>query len=134
VTPPPQKALLLVDHGSRLEEANQLLKSIAPLVAEEDSGYIVEIAHMELAEPSIEQGIANCVAAGARDITVHPYMLAPGRHATQDIPRFVEKAMASHPGVTYRVTAPLGVHRLLARLVVERARDAELAHPNPPQD
>ena len=121
------KAILLVDHGSRLDEANEMLQEVARLIREEDGGYHVAVAHMELAEPTIEQGLAGCVAAGALDITVHPYLLAPGRHATGDIPRLVRKAIARHPDVTYRVTRPLGLHRLLARVVLERVREAEAA-------
>lgn len=119
------KAILLVDHGSRLQEANDLLSVVAGLVREAAPDYHVEGAHMELAEPSIEQGIATCVASGAQEITVHPYMLSPGRHATQDIPRLVAAAAASYPGVTCRVTDPIGAHPLLAQVVLERVRHSE---------
>jgi sirohydrochlorin ferrochelatase len=120
------KAILLVDHGSRLDEANQILVAVAGLVAREDPRYHVEAAHMELAGPTIAQGFAACVAAGASDITVHPYMLGPGRHATRDIPRLVAEAAAAHPGIAYRVTEPLGLDPLLARVVLDRVRAAEL--------
>jgi len=119
------KAILLVDHGSRLDEANELLVEIARLVQREDPAYHVEIAHMELAEPTIAQGLAACAAAGAREVTVHPYLLAPGRHATQDIPRLVAEAARRFPGLTCRVTEPLGPHPLLARVVLERVQAAE---------
>ena len=119
------KAILLVDHGSTLAEANALLHEVAALVQAEAPGHHVEAAHMELAEPTIAQGIAACIARGAREISVHPYMLGPGRHATRDIPRLVEEALRGHPGVAWRVTEPLGLHSLLARVVVERVREAE---------
>jgi len=120
-----QKAILLVDHGSKLREANELLLAVAGIVARRSSAYHVEIAHMELAEPTIAQGLQACVAAGARDVTVHPYMLAPGRHATLDIPGLVEEAARAHPGLTWRVTEPLGLHELIADVVLERVREAE---------
>jgi sirohydrochlorin ferrochelatase len=126
-----KKALLVVDHGSRVHEANEMLRTVGELVAAEAPGYHVEVAHMELAEPTIEQGLASCVAAGARDITVHPYMLSPGRHATEDIPRMVAEAMRQHPGVAFRVSAPLGTHPLLARVVLERATEAETTNEKP---
>ena len=52
-------------------------------------GVIVRFAHMELAEPSIDQGFADCVEAGADEVIAFPYMLSPGRHSTRDIPRMV---------------------------------------------
>ena len=121
----PRKAILLVDHGSRLAEANNLLAEVASLIERSSPGHVVKPAHMELAEPTIEQGFDACVAAGAVDITVQPYMLGPGRHATQDIPRLVDEAARRHPGVAYRVTGPLGLHEGLARAVLDRVQEAE---------
>ena len=77
---------------------------------------------MGLAAPDIPQGFAQCVQAGATEVVVHPYMLAAGRHAVQDIPRLVAEAARAFPKVTYRVTEPLGVDEKLAELVLERAR------------
>lgn len=114
-------ALLIVDHGSRREEANQMLYGVAEILRQKRPQLIVQIAHMELAEPSIEQGIAACVRAGATEIVVHPYMLSPGRHATQDIPRMATEAAATHPGVTIRVTVPLGLHEKLGEVILQRA-------------
>ena len=118
------RAILLVDHGSRFREANDQLSAVAKLVQNAAPDYHVEVAHMELAEPSIAVGIATCVASGAEDITVHPYMLSPGRHATRDIPRLVSAAAENHPGIRCRVTKPLGEHALLAQVVLERVRQA----------
>ena len=120
-----RKAILLVDHGSKLREANDLLAEVARIVARRSPAHHVEIAHMELAEPTIAQGLRACVAAGAMDVTVHPYMLGPGRHSTRDIPDLVEEAARAHPGLTWRVTKALGLHELIADVVLERVREAE---------
>ena len=84
-------------------------------------GVVVRHAHMELAEPSIATGFADCVAAGAADVTVFPYMLSPGKHVTRDIPRLVDEAARSHPEVACRVTPAFGVHAKLAELIAQRA-------------
>ena len=74
-------AILLIDHGSRRAQANALLEEVAAQVRKRvGAETIVEPAHMELAEPSIEQGFARCVERGASMVVVHPFMLAPGRH------------------------------------------------------
>ena len=82
---------------------------------------IVRHAHMELAEPSIEAGFANCVDAGATEVTVFPYMLSPGKHSTGDIPRMVAEAARSHAGVRFEVTPAFGVHEKLGELILDRA-------------
>lgn len=120
-----RRAILIVDHGSRRPEANASLAEIAALVRRVAPEDHVEIAHLEIVEPSIAQGFAACVSAGAREVVIHPYMLAPGRHASRDIPELAREAAANHPGVTWCVTAPLGVDQRLAELIVERVREAE---------
>jgi len=116
------KAILLVDHGSRRQEANDMLVCMANLVKTmAGPTVIVRHAHMELAEPSIAAGFDDCVAAGATDVTVFPYMLSPGRHSTDDIPRMVGDVAASHTGVIFSVTPAFGVHEKLGELILHRA-------------
>lgn len=116
------QALLVVDHGSRRAEANARLGEVVALVEREvGADVIVEPAHMELAEPTLRQAFARCVARGATEVVVVPYFLSPGRHAREDIPRLAAAAAAEHPSVRVRVAEVLGPHRRLAALVALRA-------------
>jgi sirohydrochlorin ferrochelatase len=116
------KAILIVDHGSRKTEANNMLVCMENLIQTmAGSHVIVRHAHMELAEPSIASGYASCIEAGADHVTVFPYMLSPGKHSTGDIPRMVAEAAASHPDIPFVVTAAFGVHEKLAELILSRA-------------
>ena len=122
-----KKALIIVDHGSKVQEANQMLVSIAELLQNKQNPEfkIITCCHMELAEPTIEQAFADCVSKGATHIVVHPYFLAPGRHSTQDIPRMVKDAAEKHSGVTYHVTDPLGIHEKIIDVILERAKNTK---------
>lgn len=116
------KAILLIDHGSVRDEANRMLADVSALVQRvAGAAVIVKFAHMELAEPTIAQGFADCVRSGASEVIAFPYMLSPGKHSTRDIPRMVAEAAASHPGVRYRVTEAFGLSEKLAEVVLERA-------------
>ena len=87
------RAILLVDHGSVRPEANHMLDCVANLLqAMVGPEVLVRAAHMELAEPLIPDGVDACVAAGATELVVFPYMLSPGKHSTRDIPRIVGEA------------------------------------------
>ena len=124
------KAILLIDHGSTRAEANEMLERVGDLVQRmAGDGVIVKIAHMELEEPTVPQGFAECVRAGATEVVAFPYMLSPGKHSTRDIPRMVEEAARAFPGVAYTVTPAFGIHEKLAAVVLERAEVpvAELA-------
>ncbi len=116
------KAILLVDHGSRKRNANDMLICMANLVQSmAGTDVIVRHAHMELSEPSIAAGFESCVDAGATEITVFPYMLSPGRHSTSDIPHMVAEAARLHPGATFTVTPAFGVHEKLGEIILSRA-------------
>ena len=116
------KAILLIDHGSRREAANEMMDCMANLVqAMAGTDVIARYAHMELAEPSIEVGLRNCVEAGATEVICFPYMLSPGKHSTGDIPRMVAAAAAAYPSLQVSVTNALGVHEKLAELILGRA-------------
>ncbi|CAA2997098.1 sirohydrochlorin ferrochelatase, chloroplastic [Olea europaea subsp. europaea] len=83
---------------------------------------ILEPAHMELAEPSIKDAFGLCVQQGAHRIIVSPFFLFPGRHWHQDIPSLTAEAAKEHPGVSYVITAPLGLHELLVDVVNDRIK------------
>lgn len=117
-----RRALLLVDHGSRRPDANALVLEVALALAA--SGERTAHAHLELAAPSVPEVLDALYGEGFREIVVHPFFLAPGRHAAEDVPRLCREAEARLPGLRIRITAPLGRAEDLATLV--RSRVAEL--------
>jgi sirohydrochlorin ferrochelatase len=124
---PQDIGLVVVDHGSRRQESNEMLERMADMIRESVPYRIVEPAHMELAEPSIATAYARCVAADVELVVISPYFLLPGRHWSQDIPELARQAANEHPGSRYLVTAPLGLHPLMAQVVDARVRHC-LAH------
>src|SRR3954470_22800246 len=128
----PSKAILLIDHGSKREEANEMLACVRGMIQDQAGpDVLVGYAHMELAEPTIEQGIAECVKRGATEVIAFPYMLSPGKHSTRDIPRMIDEAAKNFPGVTFSVTPAFGVHEKLGEVVLERARERPIAASSP---
>ncbi len=115
-----ETGLIIVDHGSRREESNQMLEQFVEMFREHSPYQIVEPAHMELAEPSIATAFDRCVARGARRVLVAPYFLSPGKHWKKDIPELTLQAAEKHPGVGWVVGAPIGLHPLMAELIESR--------------
>jgi len=116
--------LVIVDHGSRRQESNDLLQAVVEAFRERSGWQIVEPAHMELAEPSISAAFGRCVEQGATLVAVFPYFLGPGRHWSVDIPRLAAEAASPFfgRGVRYVVTAPLGLHPLVLEVIGERVK------------
>src|SRR5882672_4457171 len=123
-----KNGVLVVGHGSRRAEANEDVRQAARRIAERTNFVLVEPAFLEIEHPNIAEGFARLVQRGARDITVHPYFLSPGRHTRGDIPVEVSEAASHHPGINYRITEPLSAHPLVIEASVERI--FESIHPD----
>lgn len=121
------KAVLYICHGSRVkkgrDEALAFIEQTKPFI----DIPIQEACFLELAEPTIDQGIARCVAQGATEIIVFPFLLLAAGHAKRDIPIELEKAKSSFPSVTFHYAQPLGVHEAIVDILVERMK--ETGHP-----
>jgi sirohydrochlorin ferrochelatase len=72
---------------------------------------------MEIATPSIPQGLEWLVSQQVDEIICHPYFLSPGRHVTQDIPQIVQQAIQDLQidpmSIPVRTTEPVGSNTLL---------------------
>ena len=119
--------LLIVAHGSRRQASNEEVRALAERVAELNQPGIdaVGVAFLELAEPSIPEGLGRCVARGAREIVVFPYFLAAGTHVARDIPEALAEFRDRHPGVTVRLTRHLGAASALPGIVLDVAAAPE---------
>ncbi len=115
-------ALIIVDHGSRRPQSNEMLEEVARLFAARYAGEfdVVEPAHMELAMPDIALAYARCVEKGAKEIVLVPFFLAQGKHWTKDIPSLVNQAAEPHVGTSYRIAEPLGIDDLILDLLKKR--------------
>ena|SRR5947209_5250603 len=117
-------ALLLVAHGSRQAEANDDLRHAAAELRRRGVFEVVEAAFLELAEPSIADGAARCVRAGAERVVMLPYFLSAGVHVRRDLAALRDELAARFPEVEFRLAEPLGRHPLLLDVVAARAAEA----------
>ena len=120
----PKTAVLLISHGSRHPDANRDLDYFAAALRERGSYAIIEPAFLELAEPNIEEGVANCLRQGAERVILLPYFLSAGIHVRRDLTGICHRLASAYPHVQFRLAEPLGRHALLLEIIEERARGA----------
>jgi sirohydrochlorin ferrochelatase len=122
---PSRLAVLLIAHGSRRNEANLDLPRLADAIRARAIYPIVEIAYLELAEPTIDRGGRACVEQGAERVLMLPYFLSAGAHVTDDLDRSRKELAAQFPNIEFLLCRPLSLHPLLVEIVLDRLRDAE---------
>jgi sirohydrochlorin ferrochelatase len=117
------KTMLVVAHGSRRAESNDEVRALAQQLHAQASDFDgVSCAFLELAEPSIPEGLRNAIAAGAQEVVVVPYFLSAGRHVVTDIPNEVEVVRAEHPDINIKLAPYLGAAPELAGLLLRQAQ------------
>lgn len=118
-----QAAILLIAHGSRRQAANDDLHQAARMLQQRCPDEIVECAYLELAEPTIPQGMAACVDRGATQVRMLPYFLSAGAHVSDDLADYCRRFAETYPGVEVRLCPPIGLHEKLIDILVQRSQE-----------
>ncbi len=117
------KSLLVVAHGSRREASNEEIRLLTAHLRTlaGDRYQSVNCAFLELAEPSIPDGIEASIQAGAKEVVVLPYFLSAGRHVQEDIPREVASKQQEYPKIPIRLAPYLGSADGISELLLSMA-------------
>ena len=120
------QALLLIAHGSRRQASNDEVRELTQALKQhtDDEFSIIECAFLELAEPSIPDGVTACVNKGASSVTALPYFLSAGRHVVTDIPEELQKAQSLHPQLSIKTAPYLGLAQGINEILIGLGKQA----------
>jgi sirohydrochlorin ferrochelatase len=117
--------IIVFAHGSRIEAANQAVRTAAVDLARAGDYPIVEPAFLELGHPGLEEAADLLIARGVERILVIPYFLTPGLHLERDLPALVEHISKKNSHIQIHVTASLDGHPGLVQILADRALSIE---------
>lgn len=123
------EAILLIAHGSRRPSANDDLVHLADMVRERRPDDIVEIAYLEITEPTIPEGARRCVDRGARHVFMLPFFLSAGAHVSDDLEAYRSQFQAEYPNTQFACCPPLGLHPLIIDILLDRLEEGRRADP-----
>ncbi|WP_282036811.1 sirohydrochlorin chelatase [Saccharicrinis aurantiacus] len=112
--------LIILGHGSKSKNAIEDFNYIVKLVADKNEFKNVAGAHMEIADPSLQDVVKDLYEKGERDFVIFPYFLYNGMHIRFDIPGILEKLTAEYEGISFDFTAPIGQDPIMADLIVNK--------------
>jgi sirohydrochlorin ferrochelatase len=119
--------IIVFAHGSRIEPANEAVRSVAADLARAGGYPIVEAAFLELGSPNLEEAADLLATRGMERIVIIPYFLTPGTHLERDLPAIVEPIIKKHKHIQVLVTASLDGHPGLVEILADRARTVLLS-------
>ena len=104
----PSSAIILFAHGAREPDWAQPFRKIQRAIKARQPGAAVELAFLEIMEPSLADAIAKLVKAGHRRITVAPLFMAQGGHLKRDLPKILDAIRAEHRGAEITLLPAIG--------------------------
>ena len=116
------KALLIVAHGSRSQNANDEVYRLAERIDGDSGPAFDRVAHafLEIASPQFDTAIADMAATGITEITVFPYFLAAGAHVANDIPNVIGVAKRAYPEINFEILPYLGALEGISALILKQ--------------
>lgn len=115
-----KRAIIIIGHGSAQAGATECMAQLMEALQKHFSDCIVENCFISKSEPLLPETVDKCVAAGAADITVIPYLLLNGFHVVKDIPEMIEAQKKKHPSVVFKYGDYIGYDDLMAQLLIKR--------------
>ncbi len=104
----PKSAIVLFAHGARDGQWAEPFRKMQSMVREKKPGVPVELAFLELMQPSLDEAIADLAARGIKNISVIPLFMAQGGHLKQDLPLKLAEIRKHHPAISFKISQPIG--------------------------
>jgi sirohydrochlorin cobaltochelatase len=114
-------AILLFAHGARDPSWAEPFRRIVERMGQKHPGTRVELAFLEMMQPTLESAIAGLAAEGIGRITVVPLFLAQGGHLKEDLPRMLGDIRSNHPALRIDVTSAIGDSEDLTNAIADWA-------------
>lgn len=102
------KAAILFGHGARDSRWREPFDQLIQLWRDQQPQTLVELAFLELMQPSLEVAVESLVQKGAKDIVVIPVFFGQGGHLRNDFPVLLEQCRQRFPAIQLSATPAVG--------------------------
>ena len=120
--------IVVFAHGSRVEAANEAVRTMAAELARAGGFGAVEAAFLELGVPNLEEAADRLAERGIDSIVVIPYFLTDGLHMERDLPPILERISQKYNGLRIAATKTLDGHPGLVQAMLDRALSGIRSH------
>jgi sirohydrochlorin cobaltochelatase len=118
------KAIILFGHGARDSRWREPFDRLAELWRSQHAGVPVELAFLEMMQPSLEEAVFSLSDSGAAKITVVPVFFGQGGHLRNDFPVLLEACREKFPQITLSATLAVGEDEGVLQAIVDYAAKA----------
>lgn len=113
------KALILFGHGARDVRWREPFDRLAQKWKAQHTDTLVELAFLEMMQPSIEEAVASLVSQGATEIVVLPVFFGQGGHLRNDFPVILAACREKFPAIQLSATPAVGEDDAVLQAIIE---------------
>ena len=118
------KAVVLFGHGARDARWHEPFDRLVSLWKVKYPNTPVELAFLELMQPSLEGAIASLVSDGATEVVVVPVFFGKGGHLRNDFPALLAACQEKFPKIVLSATPAVGEDDAVLQAIVDFAAKA----------
>ncbi len=115
-----EKGLIVISHGSRVPETDQIMSRYIEDIAQRLSFEHVEKAYLQFMNPNLEEAVNRLFALGIRQIIVFPFFLLNGSHTKENIPAQLNQLEQRFDGISFTYMDVIGYDTTLAQVICDR--------------
>lgn len=111
-------ANILLAHGSRDPQWQKPFLDMTESIKKQGTSLIVELAFMELSEPSLESMCSDLAQQGITHINIYPIFFAAGRHLRIDVPKQLSK-LETDLHIKTTLHPPVGQEKIVQEAITQ---------------
>jgi sirohydrochlorin cobaltochelatase len=113
------KAIILFGHGARDSRWREPFDRLTALWRSQYSETPVELAFLEMMQPSLEEACSALLAKGATQVTVVPVFFGQGGHLRNDFPVLLNSCRQKFPQIELSATQAVGDDLAVLQAIVD---------------
>jgi sirohydrochlorin cobaltochelatase len=112
-------AIILFGHGARDARWREPFDRLATLWRAQHPNTPVELAFLEMMQPSLDEAVGALSLAGATQITIVPVFFGQGGHLRNDFPALLSACQEKYPQITLSATNAVGDDLAVLQAIVD---------------
>jgi len=113
------KAIILFSHGARDVRWREPFDRLATLWREQHVGVPIELAFLEMMQPSLDEAVSSLADSGVTQITVVPVFFGQGGHLRNDFPVLLDACREKFPQITLGTTPAVGEDLAVLQAIID---------------
>ncbi|MBU3609282.1 CbiX/SirB N-terminal domain-containing protein [Polynucleobacter wuianus] len=113
------KAIILFGHGARDIRWREPFDRLVTLWRDQYVDVPVEVAFLEMMQPSLEEAVSSLADSGATQITVMPVFFGQGGHLRNDFPVLLNVCRKKFPQIALSATPAVGEDKTVLQAIID---------------